>query len=57
MKPIAEEIKKLRAMKAADLVGRYTDLFGKPPRVKNREHVWNGALGNSRSRDLADSPE
>ena len=40
MKPIAAEIKKLRAMKAVDLVGRYTDLFGKPPRVKNREHLW-----------------
>ena len=37
---IAAEIDRLRAMKVADLVERYTDLFGKPPQVKNREHLW-----------------
>ena len=37
---VAQEIEKLRAMKVPDLVDRYTELFGKPPRVKNREHLW-----------------
>ncbi len=40
MKSVAEEIEKLRTMKVPDLVERYTDLFGKPPGVKNREHLW-----------------
>ncbi len=40
MKPIAEELEELRGLKAAQLVDRYAELFGKPPRVKNREHLW-----------------
>ena len=40
MKPIADEIEELRGMKVAQLVDRYAELFGKPPRVKNREHLW-----------------
>ena len=27
-------------MTVPDLVDRYTELFGKPPRVKHREHLW-----------------
>ncbi len=37
---ITAEIDRLRAMNVPDLVDRYTNLFGKPPRVKNREHLW-----------------
>ncbi len=40
MTPIAVEIEALRGMKVAQLVDRYAELFGKPPRVKNREHLW-----------------
>ena len=40
MSTITTEIKKLRAMKVPDLVDRYTEVFGKPPRVKHREHLW-----------------
>ena len=40
MSNVTMEIKKLRAMKVPDLVDRYTELFGKPPRVKHREHLW-----------------
>jgi Protein of unknown function (DUF2924) len=40
MKTIAQEIQELRAMTVADLVERYEALHGRPPRVKNREHLW-----------------
>ena len=34
------EIAKLRAMDVPALVAKYTELFGKPPRVRNREALW-----------------
>ena len=37
---MAAEIAKLRAMDVPALVARYTELFGKPPRVRNRESLW-----------------
>lgn len=39
-KTIAEEIAELRAMPVVDLVERYEELHGKPPRSKNREWLW-----------------
>lgn len=39
-KGIAEEIAELRRLPVADLVVRYEQAFGKPPRVKHREHLW-----------------
>ena len=40
MKTIAREIEELRAMKVADLLKRYRKLYGKEPRIKNREWLW-----------------
>ncbi len=40
MKTIAREIEELRAMKVPELVKRYQKLFGKAPRIKNREWLW-----------------
>ena len=37
---IAKEIEALREMPIPELVARYEELFGRPPRSKNREHVW-----------------
>ena len=39
-RPIADEIAELRRLPVADLVVRYEEAFGKPPRVKHREHLW-----------------
>ena len=39
-KSIAEEVAELRRLPVADLVVRYEQAFGKPPRVKHREHLW-----------------
>ena len=39
-KSITEEIAELRAMPTNKLVDRYRALFGHPPRVKHREHLW-----------------
>ena len=39
-RPIAKEIAELRAMPVPELVERYRELFGKPPRVKHREWLW-----------------
>src|SRR5688572_29820921 len=39
-RPVAEEIAELRRLPVADLVTRYEEAFGKPPRVKHREHLW-----------------
>ncbi len=39
-KSIAEEIAELRQLPVRDLVIRYEAAFGKPPRVKHREHLW-----------------
>ncbi len=39
-KSIADEIAELRRMPVAGLVERYEAAFGKPPRVKHREHLW-----------------
>ena len=37
---IAKEIEALREMPIPDLVTRYEELYGRPPRSKNREHMW-----------------
>jgi hypothetical protein len=37
---IAAEIAELRRLPVADLVVRYEDAFGKPPRVKHRDWLW-----------------
>jgi len=37
---IIDEIATLRELTAADLVERYTELHGKPPRSKHREWLW-----------------
>ena len=39
-KSIAEEIAELRGLPVRDLVARYKAVYGKPPRVKHREHLW-----------------
>ena len=39
-KPIAEEIAELRAMPVPELVVRYEELHGRPPRSKNRQWLW-----------------
>jgi hypothetical protein len=39
-KTIPEEIAELRAMPMPDLVARYEEVFGRPPRVKHREFLW-----------------
>jgi len=40
MKPITEEIADLRALPTDELVARYEAAYGKPPRARNREHLW-----------------
>ncbi len=40
MNDITAEIERLRSMTGLELVEQCTELFGKPPRVKNREHLW-----------------
>lgn len=40
MKTITEEIAELRALDVAALVTRYEELFGRPPRVKNKAFLW-----------------
>ena len=40
VKSIAQKIEELRRLSTNDLVNRYGELYGKAPRVKNREHVW-----------------
>jgi hypothetical protein len=40
MKSIAQEIEELREMKMPDLLEKYSEVFGKEPRVKHREHLW-----------------
>ena len=40
MTSIAREIESLRRMKVPELVERYEELFGKPPRVRHREWLW-----------------
>ena len=37
---IAQEIDELRGLGVPALVKRYETLFGKPPRCRNREHLW-----------------
>ena len=39
-KSIAEEIAELRGLPLRDLVVRYKAVYGKPPRVKHRDHLW-----------------
>ena len=39
-KSIAAEIAELRGLPVAELVGRYQDVYEKPPRVKHREWLW-----------------
>ncbi len=40
MKTIAQEIAELRGMDTPALVERYEELYGRPPRCRNREHLW-----------------
>ncbi len=40
VKSIAEEIAALRGLPVRDLVVRYKAVYGKPARVKHREHLW-----------------
>ena len=40
MKSIPQEIAALRSMAVPELVTRYDAVYGKPPRVKHREHLW-----------------
>ncbi len=40
MRTIAQEIAELRGMKAPELAQRYEERCGKPPRCRNREHLW-----------------
>ncbi|MBU0755604.1 MAG: DUF2924 domain-containing protein [Planctomycetes bacterium] len=40
MKSITAEINALRSLKIPDLVVRYEELFGKPPRIKHREWLF-----------------
>ncbi len=40
MKTITEAIAELRSMTVPELTARYEQLFGRPPRVKHREHLW-----------------
>ena len=40
MKTIEEEIDELRLMPTLQLIVTYEELFGKPPRCRNREHLW-----------------
>ncbi len=37
---VAQQIAELRGLSVPALVARYEALFGKPPRVKNREWLW-----------------
>ncbi len=37
---IAQQIAELRGLSVPALVARYEALFGKPPRVRNREFLW-----------------
>ncbi len=39
-KSIPAEIAELRGLPVAELVGRYQDVYEKPPRVKHREWLW-----------------
>jgi hypothetical protein len=39
-KSIAEQIAELREMRVPDLMVRYEEVHGKPPRVKHREWLW-----------------
>ena len=40
MKSVEKEIAELREMETPDLVAEYERLFGRPPRCRNREHLW-----------------
>ncbi len=40
MKSIPQVIAALRAMAVPELVKRYEDVYGKPPRVKHRDWLW-----------------
>ena len=40
MRTITQEIADLRGMDTPALVERYEELFEKPPRCRNREHLW-----------------
>jgi hypothetical protein len=40
MRSITEQIQELRAMPVADLVERYEELHGRPPRNRNHSWLW-----------------
>ncbi len=37
---IQDEIESLRSMDRATLIDRYTEVFGRPPRIRSREFLW-----------------
>jgi hypothetical protein len=39
-KTIAQEIEELRHLPVVDLIARYGELFGRPPRCKHRDSLW-----------------
>ncbi len=39
-KTVTVEIMELREMNVPELVARYETIYGKPPRIKNREWLW-----------------
>ena len=39
-KTVVEEIAELRGLRVPELVVRYEAVYGKPPRVKHRGHLW-----------------
>ncbi len=52
MKSIPQVIQELRAMPAAELAARYEELFGRPPRTKNRQHLWRRCAWKEQERRL-----
>lgn len=40
MQPMTEVIAELRGLPTSELVRRYADVYGKPPRVSNRQYLW-----------------
>ena len=39
-KSIPQEIEELRRMSVPELVNRYEEVFGKPPRAKHKDWLW-----------------
>ena len=52
MKSIPQVIQELRAMPVVELAARYEELFGRPPRNKNRQHLWRRCAWKEQERRL-----